>query len=442
MVKATYQFPEGFLWGTATSAHQVEGGNINNNWHLWENEPGRIVEGQKSGLACDWWGGRWKEDLKNAAASGQNAHRLSIEWSRVQPKPDQWDEDALGYYLEMIGGMLKLGLRPMVTLHHFSDPIWIYDQGCWEWDETVEYFSRFVRRVVEALKDQVDLWVTINEPAVYTTGGYVEGNFPPGKKDLGAAFTVMRNLLKGHAVAYRIIHEIQPKASVGIAKQYRAMEPARKWFLPDVWIHNFLSSSFNDGFSNTILDGTFRFALKSEKIPEAIGTQDYIGVNYYSQDTIIFKPFEFKDVFHRRFFPEGETLSETGFIANRPQGMTAALKWARKFRLPIYITENGVEDGADKMRPEYLVQHLHKVWRAANSSWYVKGYFHWSQVDNFEWERGWTQRFGLWGLDEKTQQRQRRKSADLYAEICRMNAIDSETVRKFAPGAFDLLYPV
>ena len=442
MVKATYQFPEGFLWGTATSSYQVEGGNTNNNWFLWENEPGRIVGGQKAGLTCDWWGGRWKEDMENAAAGGQNAHRLSIEWSRVQPKPDQWDEDALEYYREIIRGMRKLGLRPMVTLHHFSDPIWIYEKGCWEWDKTVAYFSKYVRRVIETLKDHVDLWVTINEPAVYTTGGYIEGSFPPGKNDLGAAFRVMRNLLKGHAAAYRIIHEIQPQATVGIAKQFRAMEPAREWFLPDVWITRFTNQSFNDAFSNAILDGNFRFALMSEKIPEAVGTQDFIGVNYYSLDTVIFKPLAIKDVFHRRFYPDGETLSETGFIANRSQGMTMALKWARKFKLPIYITENGVEDAPDEMRPDYLVQHLHKVWRAANSSWKIKGYFHWSQVDNFEWERGWTQRFGLWGLDEGTQQRQRRKSADLYAEICRLNAIDSETVRRFTPGVFDLLYPV
>jgi len=442
MVKASYQFPEGFLWGTATSSHQVEGGNTNNNWYLWENEPGRIVDGQKAGLACDWWGGRWKEDLENAAASGQNAHRLSIEWSRVQPEPDQWDEDSLNYYREMISGMRKLGLRPMVTLHHFSDPIWIYKKGCWEWDKTISHFSEYVRRVVEALKDQVDFWVTINEPAVYSTGGYIEGNFPPGKKDLGAAFRVMRNLLKGHAAAYRTIHKIQPQASVGYAKNYRAMEPAREWFLPDVWINRFTNHSFNDAFSNAIQDGTFRFALKSEKVPEAVGTQDFIGVNYYSLDKVIFKPFAVKEVFHRRFYPEGSTLSETGFIANQPQGMTSALKWARQFKLPIYVTENGVEDAPDEMRPDYLVQHLHHVWRAANFNWNVKGYFHWSQVDNFEWERGWTQRFGLWGLNEVTQKRQRRGSVDLYAEICRLNAIDSETVLKFAPESFAALYPV
>jgi beta-glucosidase len=134
-------------------------------------------------------------------------------------------------------------------------------------------------------------------------------------------------------------------------------------------------------------------------------------------------------------------MSETGFIANQPQGMADALRWAKKFKLPIYITENGVEDSRDTMRPNYTVQHLHEIWRAANFNWNIKGYYHWSQVDNFEWERAWTQRFGLWGLEVETQKRIRRKSVDLYARICKENAISSKTVREFAPEAFSLLFP-
>lgn len=124
MVQATYHFPDGFLWGAATAAHQVEGGNDNNNWARWEAESGRILNGDRSGAACDWWRGRWKEDLDRAAETGQNAHRLSIEWSRVQPAPDRWDEDALDHYREIIRGMHARGLTPMVTLHHFTDPLW------------------------------------------------------------------------------------------------------------------------------------------------------------------------------------------------------------------------------------------------------------------------------------------------------------------------------
>jgi len=441
MPDAIYRFPEGFLWGTATASHQVEGGNTNNNWYAWESQPGRIAKGHKSGLACDWWGGRWQEDLRNAANNGQNAHRLSIEWSRVQPAPDRWDDEALAYYREIIQGARKLGLKPMVTLHHFTEPLWLYDRGSWENERTPEYFAAYVRKVVGALSDFVDLWVTINEPAVYVTGGYIDGNFPPGKSDLGAAFRVMRNMLKGHAAAYRVIHELQPQAQVGYAKHYRCFEPARSWFLPDIWIAKFQSASFNDAFSNALVSGKLRFALKSEAVPEAIGTQDFVGLNYYSLDRVIFKPLAFSQILSRRFYPSDAELSETGFIANLPRGMASALKWAHQFKLPIYITENGVEDSVDAMRPSYTVQHLHEIWRVANFNWNIKGYFHWSQIDNFEWERGWTQRFGLWGLNVDTQERIRRPSVDLYAAICRENAISSETVRKFAPEAFEKLFP-
>lgn len=441
MPEGTYRFPKGFLWGTATAAHQVEGQNDNNNWSAWENDPGRIFQGQKAGLACDWWNGRWKEDLTNAAQDGQNSHRFSIEWSRIQPTPDTWNENALDFYREMLKEMRSLGLKPMVTLHHFTDPLWIYENGGWENDSTPHHFAKFVRRAVTALKDLVNLWITINEPAIYANGGYLEGSFPPGKNSLSSTFKVMRNMLKGHAAAYTAIHELQKDAQVGYSKNYRSLEPSRAWFPLDVWITNFASKSFNDAFSNALVNGKFKFALKKEAVPGAIGTQDFIGVNYYSADKVVFKPFAVKDIFHRRYYPENAQVSKTGFIANIPRGMYTALKWAHQFNLPIYITENGVEDAADRMRPAYIIEHIHQVWRAANSSWRVKGYFHWTQVDNFEWDRGWSQRFGLWGLERKNQTRIRRKSVDLYAAICKENGISSETVRAYTPEIFEKLFP-
>ncbi|MFN2216493.1 MAG: family 1 glycosylhydrolase, partial [Anaerolineales bacterium] len=129
MVDATFHFPRGFLWGTATAAHQVEGNNSNNNWWNWENQPGHIYQDQKSSLACDWWGGRWQEDFDRAAEGAHNAHRLSVEWSRIQPTPDRWDESALEKYLEMLRGLHARNILPMVTLHHFTDPMWITEMG-------------------------------------------------------------------------------------------------------------------------------------------------------------------------------------------------------------------------------------------------------------------------------------------------------------------------
>jgi len=218
---SSYDFPRGFLWGTATSSHQVEGNNTNNDWYTWENEPRRIRNGDKAGLACDWWGGRWKEDFKRAADTGQNTHRLSIEWSRVQPKPDVWDDKALDRYVEMLRGLHRLGLKPMVTLHHFTNPIWVVERGGWEDEGIRDLFAAYTRKVVDALKSHVDMWCTINEPNVYATEGFVFAHFPPGKSNIQTAFRVLVNMARAHAACYKIIHELQPQAKVGFALHYR-----------------------------------------------------------------------------------------------------------------------------------------------------------------------------------------------------------------------------
>lgn len=440
MPQATFHFPTGFLWGTATSSHQVEGSNTNNNWSAWESEPGRIKNGHTAGLACDWWGGRWKEDFDRAAESNQNAHRLSVEWSRIQPRPDIWDEDALDHYRQMMRGLTERGMTPMVTLHHFSDPLWLVEQGGWENENTPALFDKYCAKVVEALDEYVNLWVTINEPNVYVYSGYLNGGFPPGKNDMASAFTVMRNMLRGHAAAYRTLHRLQRPARVGIAINYRSFVPARPGLPTDTWMAKFLHSNFN-GFLNTLVDGKLRFALKSDSLPELIKTQDFVGLNYYSRDKVTFKPLATNDLFHKLSYPKDADLSDTGFIANIPEGMFEGLKWANRFGLPVIVTENGVEDADDDLRPRYTIQHIHQMWRAVNFNWPVKGYFHWSLVDNFEWERGWTQRFGLWGLDTETHARIRRASVDVYADICQRNGISSEMVQRYSPEVFEKLFP-
>jgi len=442
MPDATYRFPKGFLWGTATSSHQVEGQNVLNDWYAWENEPGRIQQGHQAGLACDWWGGRWQEDLSLAAEGGQNAHRLSIEWSRIEPKPDQWDDDALDYYRQMLAGMRKMGLTPVVTLHHFTIPLWLYELGGWENGNAPVYFETYVRKVVHTIKDLVSIWVTLNEPNGLVVNAYIDGGFPPGKKDFSAGFHALCNLIRAHARAYHAIHEIQRDALVAYALYFRGFFPSREWFYPDTAITRTLSRNLNELFSSAIRNGKVRFVLFQTLIKEAIGTQDYIALQYYSSDLVSFSFSKPKELFSRREYPKDVAMSETGFIANVPEGMYQALKWARQFNLPIYITENGVEDSTDNLRPAYLALHLHQVWRATNFNWQVKGYFHWTQVDNFEWERGWTQRFGLWGLDLDTRQRIHRPSADMYAAICKENGLSSQTVRQFAPFVVDTLFPV
>jgi beta-glucosidase len=441
MAQAAFHFPRGFLWGTATAAHQVEGGNTLNNWAAWEQEPGRIRGDQQAGLACDWWNGRWREDFDRAAEAQQNAHRFSVEWSRIQPTPDRWDETALDRYREMARGASERGLTPMVTLHHFTDPLWLTERGGWENPAVVTQFATFARRVVEALKEYVALWVTINEPNVYTISGYVTGDFPPGRNDLKTAFTVMTNQVAAHAAAYRAIHAAQPTARVGLAYHFRPFIPAHNWSPLDYLVARLQNSQFNEFFPNAVAEGILRFPTRRVRMPEAKETQDFIGVNYYTRELIAFDPFRPKDVFAHRYYPREADLSGTGFLTNDPLGMFETLKWCNQFGLPMIVTENGVEDAEDRMRPRYLIEHLHQVWRGANFNWPIKGYFHWSLVDNFEWERGWSQRFGLWELEVDTQVRRKRPSADLYAEICRENGITAEMTARYAPEIFARLFP-
>jgi beta-glucosidase len=436
MSEVTFHFPRGFLWGTATAAHQVEGNNTNNNWWRWEQE-GHTAG--KSGLACDWWGGRWREDFDRAVETGQNAHRFSVEWSRIQPTPDHWDEEALEKYRLMLRGLRERGLTALVTLHHFSDPLWLTDLKGWENDDAPQKFAAFVRKTVEALKEYVTMWVTINEPNVYAYQAYSDGTFPPGKKDIGAAFHVMTNLLRGHALAYKIIHEIQPEARVGIAINYRSFHPATGSPL-DHMVAGIQSKIFNDLFPRGAQDGKARFIYKTIRIPEAAHTQDFIGVNYYTRDQVSFDISRVSTLFGRTYFPKDADVSPSGFIANEPDGFYESFKWALQFNIPIIVTENGVEDAQDRMRPRYIAQHIHQMWRAVNLNWPIKGYFHWSLVDNFEWERGWTQRFGLWGLDVDTQKRIRRPSVDLYAAICKENGLSSEMVQKYCPEVLEKIF--
>ena len=440
MVEATFNFPRGFLWGTATASHQVEGNNKNNNWWAWEQEEGRIIHGHKSGLACDWWGGRWREDFDRAAETGQNAHRLSIEWSRVQPAPDRWDEAALDHYRQMVRGLQERRITPMVTLHHFSDPLWVVEQGGWEADIS-QQFAAYTEKVVEALKEYVTLWCTLNEPNVYAAIGYVLGLFPPGKKSLGAASRVMANLVRGHAAAYHSIHRLQPHARVGMVYQYRGIEAYRFWSPLDRLVADWQSKMYNDFFPRAAATGVLRFPFWRKRLEAARGTQDFLGINYYTQDYVAFNLLAMAEIFGRRYFDPTAEVSDTGFIANVPQGFYKALKWGTRFGIPIIVTENGVENADDHLRPRYLAEHVHQMWRAVNFNWPIKGYFHWTLVDNFAWDRGWTQRFGLWELDIESQARRKRPSADFYAAICNANALSSEMVSVYAPEIFSEMFP-
>jgi len=190
------------------------------------------------------------------------------------------------------------------------------------------------------------------------------------------------------------------------------------------------------------VDGVLRFPFKRVKVPEAANTQDFFGLNYYTRFRVAFDLRLSGQLFGRQFYPAGADVSSKGFNANEPEGFYEALKWALQFKIPIIISENGIEDAEDTLRPRYIAQHIQQMWRGVNFNWQVKGYFHWTLVDNFEWERGWNHRFGLWELDEKTQIRRKRPSADLYAEICKENGLSTEMIQKYCPEVMQKMFPV
>ena len=224
MIDGKLAFPDGFLWGTATAAHQVEGSNTNNDWAGFERQPGAIWHGDRSGLACDWWRNA-EQDFDLMATMGHNTHRLSVEWSRIEPMEGTFDPSAIHRYREMLAGLRSRGIEPMVTLSHFTTPLWLAHQGGWSNPAVVDSFRRFVRHTVGELGDMVSLWCTINEPNVYAALGYALGEHSPGERSLGLYFRVLSHQLKAHAAAYRAIHALDGRAQVGLVKNVQIFQP-------------------------------------------------------------------------------------------------------------------------------------------------------------------------------------------------------------------------
>ena len=450
MAEATFSFPAGFLWGTATAGYQVEGQSNNTDLWQWEQMPGNVLGGRLSGNACDWWNGRrWQEDFDRAAADGHNALRLSVEWSRIQPARDRWDEAALDHYREMVQGLRQRGLTPMVTLFHWANPLWAAEPGrhIWETGEVVRLFAQYARKVVAALGDYVDVWCTINEPNTYMFRGWINGQLPPEKKDLRLGLKVAANILRAHAAAYHAIHEAQPQAMVGLPVHFRWVMPAHAGFALDEWAARTQFNMFSSLFGDAVASGRLRRPLIwPVAVPEAKGTQDFIGLQYYTTDVVRFDLSNPTELFGRRSFPPGaelDVMAASGHegYANYPPGMFDSLRWAISFKLPIYITENGAGDGEVGLRRRYLIGHLRQMWRAVNFNWDVRGYFYWSLVDNFEWERGWEHRFGLYALDPETQVRTARPAARLYSEIAKTNSLSSDMVARYAPELKAEMFP-
>lgn len=415
-------FPPDFLWGVATSAHQVEGSSANNQWKAWEKN-GRIKSRDRLGLACDWWRNA-EGDFDAAQALGINTLRLSLEWSRIEPSEGKWDAAALQRYREMLKALHQRGMRPFVTLHHFTNPLWFEAKGGFASPQAPALFERFTRRVLAALGDMCCDWTTFNEPNVYVALGYFLGEFPPGKKGrVLEAARVTSNICLAHAAAYQTIHSLQANANVGWAQHVVVFKPRKPESALDQWLCRFVDRRFNDVFVESLRDGRAPFPLnvKGESLPEVKGTFDYIGINYYSRLRVGINWRSLKTLFceisvppHK---PQGDCGVEIPYGEAYPEGLRRAVERFLPMRKPIYILENGVPDRTDRIRPWLIQSIVQQMQELLAEGVDLRGYFHWTLTDNFEWNEGWHLRFGLIELDPKTQSRTLRPSAALYKQI-------------------------
>lgn len=446
MATAKLTFPSDFRWGTATSSHQVEGNNTNNDWWAFEQAGTTadkiprpcIQDGTTSDRACNWWENA-EADLDLAAEIGTNAHRLSLEWSRIEPEPSVFDAAALDRYREILQGMHQRGIEPMVTLHHFSNPLWLVEKNDFNSDLVVDYFQRYTSRVVEALGDLVPLWITINEPLVYVVQRYITKLFPQGNKGgWSALLGSLYNLLRCHAAAYHTIKERQPTAQVSVAKNMAIFEGWPPSNRLDRWWADRLSYLFNDMWMQSMTTGRLYWPLRG-RISNLAGTFDFVGLNYYTRFYTRFPP---PRGFIKQEWPEGAIVSDGNYGEVYPYGLYRLIRHVgRRYRKPIYITENGLPDKADRLRPAFILDHLRQIWHTLVLGYPVMGYYHWTLVDNFEWDRGWSQRFGLVELDLETQERTWRPSAHLYSEICRTGTVSSAMVERYAADMLPTMFP-
>ena len=423
-------FPPDFLWGAATAAYQVEGGNTNSDWWDWERAPGSPVA-EPAGNAVEHYT-RYPQDIGLIASLGLNTYRFSIEWARIEPAEGTFDAAELDHYRRVVECVLQNGLAPMVTLNHFTLPRWVAAEGGWASKRVPALFERYSRRVVEALGDGVRWYCTINEPTTVATGGYIGAwGFPPGTADMGAWRRVSAGLIDGHKRVLAAIHESRPGARVGLAV-YSAEHAS-----------NAGGKAAND----------FNLWMNEDLYLEAARDDDFIGVQTYTR-LHVFRPRIASPLtraalairpLENRVVPRVLGMSTSGpGIPALPGTRTTQMGWEfrpeaigevirRIARIypdkDLVVTENGVATADDREREEFIARALTGVHAAMADGIRVRGYIHWSLMDNFEWAQGYKMNFGLIGVDRATQERTVKPSARMLGQIARAGCLDAATVQ-------------
>jgi len=417
------KFPDGFWWGAATSSHQVEG-NTHNNWSEWEQSPRRIADLKQEGKnPKDFISGRgadqyhlYEKDFDIAKKLGHTMHRLSIEWSRIEPEEGKFDERELEHYRMVIDALRERGIEPMVTLYHWTEPLWFSKRGGFLHPDAPQAYKRFISRVVDNLKDRVGVWITFNEATTVLAGmAYKRGIWPPQYRSLWKFLQFRRAIVKAHILAYREIKKI-----------YSSLDVSRAPYAAPIMSHNIKAPFVGAVENNTCFKGgrliralgiewAFNRFYNEYLWSRTLPYQDFLGLNYYTL---------------RRLPGSHSAVPETGHLLDQlgwevyPQGIYERLMALKRFGKPIFITENGLYDSEDHYRGQYIKDHLRWIWQAIQDDTDVRGYLHWSLIDNFEWHHGFQMRFGLVEVDYETLERRIRPSAHEYAKIIQDNGLE------------------
>lgn len=405
-------FPKNFFWGGSTASHQVEGGTVNQ-WSVWElahakelaqtahqrlswlgnwkdiKKQAEDPENYISGKGVDHYR-RYKEDFALAKGLNMNSFRFGVEWSRLEPEEGVWNEEEIAHYKKYIVEMRKAGLEPMFNIWHWTMPTWFTDMGAFKKKSNLFYFDRFLQKIAEELLDDVTYVITLNEPNVYASFGYGTGEWVPNETNWIAAARVYFNLVSGHKRAYKILKSHKKTIQVGVATQLANIQAKRP--------HNYIDN---------LATKWMRYFWNWWFLKRIRNHQDFVGINYYFTD--YYKGLANRDNPH-------VPVSDLGWYME-PEGLYPLLvrTWAR-FKKPIFVTENGLADGSDEYRRWWIEETIVAMEKAISEGVDLRGYYHWSLLDNFEWKYGWWPKFGLIEVDRKTMKRTVRPSAKWFAK--------------------------
>lgn len=411
------------LLGVATAATQIEGGDTNNNWNDWFKK-GKIKDGSDPARADDHYN-RYHEDAEIMASLSIKTYRFGIEWSRIEPTEGVFSKEAIDHYRNEILLMITHGIKPLLTLHHFNNPMWLEDLGGFENPKVEQYFLRFVNKVVRSLGDIVSEFLTINEPNVFATTSYFFGSWPPGKKSFSSVIKVYENFTRCHIAAYTMIHEIRKEmgfsnTKVSFANHIRVFEPKQKWNPYHLICTVLLRQLFQNSITKAMSTGKPSFPIGRLSGINPGKYYDFIGINYYSRSTVS----RFGDGVR-----ENSPVNDLGWEIYPDGILRCARMLYDKYKAPIYITENGTCDNSDKFRCRYIYEHLKVL---CESDLPIERYYHWCFLDNFEWIEGESARFGIVHVDFDTQVRTIKRSGEFYSQIIRLNGVTEDLYNEFA----------